>query len=243
LTWIKTGVRILVRMVREKANFLRHVPPTAMTGTRVAREASMAGMAGNRSAPPVSPERRRILSMGIGALASGLVPIPSRAQTVPPPGLDVPYDPSPPDVVERMLALAAVTRDDLLYDLGCGDGRIVIAAARLYGARGVGIDLDPQRVNEARVNAQRAGVDSRVMFRVGDLYTADFSDATVVTLFLWPHVNRKLRPILWRQLKPGTRVVSHLWDMGPEWVPDRSETVRDRKIHLWTITDAQKKST
>lgn len=199
-------------------------------------------MAGNRIAGPVSPVRRRVLSAGIAALAAGLVHVPCRAQIVPPPGLDVPYDPSPPDVVDRMLALAAVTRDDLLYDLGCGDGRIVIAAAQKYGARGVGIDLDPRRVEEARGNAKGAGVDSRVTFRVGDMYTSDFSDATVVTLFLWPHVNRKLRPILWRQLKAGTRVVSHLWDMGPEWVPDRSETVRDRKIHLWTITDAHKRA-
>ncbi|WP_420473506.1 class I SAM-dependent methyltransferase [Noviherbaspirillum sp. ST9] len=170
------------------------------------------------------------------------MPVPCRAQQMAPFGLDVPYDPSPPEVVDRMLSLAAVSRNDLLYDLGCGDGRIVIAAAQKYGARGIGIDLDPRRVEEAWANAKRARVDERVVFRVGDLYTADFSDATVVTLFLWPHVNRKLRPILWRQLKIGTRVVSHLWDMGPEWPPERSETVRDRKIHLWTITDAQKRS-
>lgn len=198
-------------------------------------------MAGDRIAGVVSPVRRRVLSAGIAALAAGLVQPPSIAQRVPAPGLDVPYDPSPPDVVDRMLLLAAVSQDDLLYDLGCGDGRIVIAAAQKFGARGVGIDLDPRRVDEARTNAERADVAGRVTFRVGDLYTADFSDATVVTLFLWPHVNRKLRPILWRQLKVGTRVVSHLWDMGPEWPPDRSETVGDRKIHLWTITDAQKR--
>lgn len=203
---------------------------------------SMEGrMAGDRIAGLVSPVRRRVLSAGIATLVAGVVDVPSFAQRVPAPGLDVPYDPSPPDVVERMLLLAAVRQDDLLYDLGCGDGRIVIAAAQKFGARGVGIDLDPRRVDEARSNAERAGVVSRVTFRVGDMYTADFSDATVVTLFLWPHVNRKLRPILWRQLKVGTRVVSHLWDMGPEWVPDRSETVRDRKIHLWTITHAQKR--
>ncbi|HYC41984.1 MAG TPA: class I SAM-dependent methyltransferase [Noviherbaspirillum sp.] len=198
-------------------------------------------MAGDCNALLASPTRRRILSLGAAALAAGLAHVPCRAQAMAPFGLDVPYDPSPPDVVERMLALAAVGRDDLLYDLGSGDGRIVITAAQKYGVRGVGIDLDPRRVEEAKANAKRAGVEGRVTFRVGDMYTADFSDATVVTLFLWPHVNRKLRPILWRQLKVGTRVVSHLWDMGPEWPPERSETVRDRKIHLWTITDAQKR--
>lgn len=199
-------------------------------------------MVDNQFAVPASSKRRRILSIGAATLASAFLHIPSRAQQMAPFGLDVPYDPSPPDVVDRMLALASVNRNDLLYDLGCGDGRIVIAAARKFGARGVGIDLDPRRVEEAIANAKRSGVEGRVAFRVGDLYTADFSDATVVTLFLWPHVNRKLRPILWRQLKVGTRVVSHLWDMGPEWPPERSETVRDRKIHLWTITDAQKRS-
>ena len=182
--------------------------------------------------------RRRMLSFGIAALASGMLPL---AAAQPPRRLDVPYEPSPADVVERMLEMAGVNRNDLLYDLGCGDGRIVIAAATVYGARGVGIDLDPQRIEEAKANALRAGVQERVQFRQGDLYTADFSDATVVTLFLWPHVNRKLRPILWRQLKPGTRVTSHVWDMGPEWPPERTETVRDRKIHLWTVTAAQKR--
>ena len=186
-------------------------------------------------------ERRRFLSIGLAALAGGLAGWPLHAQNLPSRKLDVPYDPSPADVVEKMLEMARVGKGDLLYDLGCGDGRIVIMAAQRYGARGVGIDLDPQRIEDAWANAKRAGVQDRVQFIVGDLYTANFADATVVTLFLWPHVNRKLRPILWRQLRPGTRVVSHIWDMGPEWPPERTETVRDRKIHLWTITEAQKK--
>lgn len=184
--------------------------------------------------------RRQWLALGMAALLAR-AGLPAFAQTVPPPGLDVPYEPSPPEVVEKMLDMARVGKDDLVYDLGCGDGRIVIMAARRYGARGVGIDLDPRRIEEARANARRAGVEDRVRFVVGDLYTASFEDATVVTLFLWPHVNRKLRPILWRQLKPGARVVSHLWDMGPEWLPERTETVRDRKVYLWTITEAQKR--
>ena len=186
-------------------------------------------------------ERRRFLSIGLAALAGSLAGWPLHAQNLPSRKLDVPYDPSPTDVVEKMLEMARVGKGDLLYDLGCGDGRIVVMAAQRYGARGVGIDLDPQRIEDAWANAKRAGVQDRVQFLVGDLYTANFADATVVTLFLWPHVNRKLRPILWRQLRPGTRVVSHIWDMGPEWPPERTEIVRDRKIHLWTITDAQKK--
>ena len=198
-------------------------------------------MVEERDAAPASYARRRMLSLGIAALATGLVHMPGAVQAPPPRRLDVPYDPSPPEVVEGMLELAAVNRNDLLYDLGCGDGRIVITAARKHGARGVGIDIDPQRVAEAKANAKRAGVEDRVTFLVGDLYTSDFSDATVVTLFLWPHVNRKLRPILWRQLKVGTRVVSHFWDMGEEWPPERTVTVRDRKVYLWTITEAQKR--
>lgn len=198
-------------------------------------------MVNDQGRKPVSPDRRQFMSRCIAAAAAGLLPLAARSQSTPPRGLDVPYEPSPPEVVERMLEMAKVTSRDLLFDLGCGDGRIVIAAARRHGARGVGIDMDPQRIVEANANARRAGVEDLVRFRVGDLYTEDFSDATVVTLFLWPHVNRKLRPILWRQLKPGTRVVSHLWDMGAEWPPERTETVLDRKIHLWTVTETQKK--
>ena len=184
--------------------------------------------------------RRRFLTLGVAALTGSVAPWPAFAQNLPSRKLDVPYEPSPSDVVEKMLDMAKVGRDDLVYDLGCGDGRIVVTAAQKYGARAVGIDLDPLRIEEAKANARRAGVEGRVQFRVGDLYASDFSDATVVTLFLWPHVNRKLRPILWRQLKVGTRVVSHIWDMA-DWIPERTETVRDRKIHLWTITDAQKR--
>lgn len=184
--------------------------------------------------------RRRILALGIAGIA-GLAGLPGIAQDVRPRQLDVPYDPSPQHVVDKMLELAKVNKDDLLYDLGSGDGRIVITAAQKYGARGVGIDLDAQRIAEAWANAKRAGVEDRVNFLVGDLYTSNFSDATVVTLFLWPHVNRKLRPILWRQLSVGTRVVSHMWDMGEEWPPEKTVQSLDRKIHYWTITEAQKK--
>lgn len=186
--------------------------------------------------------RRRLLALCVAGIAGGLTRFPSLAQTFPARQLDVPYEPSPQYVVDKMLELAGVTRNDLLYDLGCGDGRIVITAALKYGASGVGIDLDPQRVAEANANAKKAGVETRVKFMVGDLYAAHFEDATVVTLFLWPHINRKLRPILWRQLKPGTRVVSHLWDMGPEWPPEKTASIQGRKIYYWTITEAQKRA-
>lgn len=162
------------------------------------------------------------------------------AQFVPPRGLDVPYEPSPQAVVETMLQLANVGSNDLLYDLGSGDGRIVITAARTRGANGVGIDLDPKRIAEAEGNARAAGVQDKVQFRLGNLYDSDFSKADVVTLFLWPQVNRKLRPHLWRQLKPGTRVVSYIWDMGEDWPPDKTASINGKPVYLWVVTDAVK---
>jgi SAM-dependent methyltransferase len=147
---------------------------------------------------------------------------------------DVPFQPSPRQVVKQMLALADVRKDDVVYDLGCGDGRILIAAAQLYGARGVGIDIDPQRIKESLRNARVERVEDRVTFRNQDLFQADISEATVVTLFLWPDVNLKLRPKLLRELKPGTRVVSYYWNMG-DWTPDKQITVDGHPIYLWTI--------
>lgn len=185
--------------------------------------------------------RRRLLTFGLAGIVASLPGLSSRAETRPARRLDVPYEPSPQHVVEKMLELAKVNENDLLYDLGCGDGRIVITAAQKYGAHGVGIDLDPQRIAEAKANAEKGGVQDKVKFIVGDLYATDFSDATVVTLFLWPDVNRKLRPILWQRLKTGTRVVSHLWDMGPEWPPEKTESIENRKIYYWTVTEEQKK--
>lgn len=153
---------------------------------------------------------------------------------------DVPYVPTPQEVVNRMLDLAKVGKNDVLYDLGCGDGRIVITAAKERGARGVGIDLNPQRISEAKANAERAGVNGKVKFIEGDLFTADFSDASVVTLYLLPDVNRALRPQLWKQLKVGTRVVSHDFDMGEEWPPEKIERVAGKTLYVWTITAANK---
>jgi len=156
------------------------------------------------------------------------------AQDAPRRAPDVHWEPSPPEVVTAMLRLAEVGEDDIVYDLGCGDGRIVIAAARDFGARGVGIDIDPRRIADSNENARGAGVQERVEFREDDLFEADFHDATVVTLFLWPSLNLKLQPILMRQLKPGTRVVSYIHNMG-EWAPEKETTVNGRRIYLWTI--------
>jgi SAM-dependent methyltransferase len=153
----------------------------------------------------------------------------------------VPYVPTPTAVVDKMLEMARVGKDDVVYDLGCGDGRIVIAAARKHGARGVGIDLDPARIQEANENLAAANLRGRVRFIEADLFKSDFSEATVVALYLLPEVNAALRPQLWRQLKPGTRVVSHAYDMGPAWPPERIEVVDDRPIFFWTIRQQHKK--
>jgi precorrin-6B methylase 2 len=126
----------------------------------------------------------------------------------------------------------------VLVDLGCGDGRIAISAAR-RGARATGIDLNPLRIAEARNNASRAGVETRVTFREGDLYEAEVGPATVVTLYLLPNVNLRLRPRLWQQLRPGTRVVSHAFDMGPDWPAERTLDIDDRTIYFWTIGAAR----
>ncbi len=149
--------------------------------------------------------------------------------------LDVPYEPSSEEVVRAMLEIAQVGKDDLVYDLGCGDGRIVIAAAQKAGARGVGVDLDPERVKESLENARKAKVTDRVQFFQQDLFQTDIGKATVVMLYLWPEVNLKLRPKLLRELKPGTRVVSHSHTMG-NWEPDRSITTPDgHRVYFWVI--------
>lgn len=185
-------------------------------------------------------ERRRTLLLSAAA-GAGLALAPARlAWGQDAPKLDVPFVPTPQEVVDRMLDLAKVGKMDTLYDLGCGDGRIVVTAARQFGARGIGIDLNPERIAEARANARKAGVDKRVAFRVANLFQTDLSPASVVSLYLLPDVNVKLRPRLWSQLKPGSRVVSHAFDMGPEWPPEQTEQVDGRTIYLWTITAAHK---
>ena len=152
--------------------------------------------------------------------------------------LDVIFVPTDLEVVRAMLTLAGVRRDDVVYDLGCGDGRIVITAAKEFGARGVGVDLDARLVDEARRHADRAGVGDRVAFRVEDLFATDLRGATVVTLFLSPELNARLRPKLMGELRPGARIVSHRFGIG-DWAPERSVivTVRESRNHvfLWTV--------
>jgi ribosomal protein L11 methylase PrmA len=151
-------------------------------------------------------------------------------------GQDVVYVPTQQAVVDAMLKLADVKKSDIVYDLGCGDGRLVITAAKTYGTKGKGIDIDPQRIKEANENAQNAAVTDKVEFVLGNLFEADVSEASVVTLYLLESLNLKLRPKLLEQLKPGSRVVSNTFSMG-DWVPDKVESVEGYTIYLWTIQE------
>jgi ribosomal protein L11 methylase PrmA len=152
---------------------------------------------------------------------------------------DVIFVPTPQEVVEDMLRLANVRKGDVLYDLGSGDGRIPITAARLYGVRGVGIDIDPERIREAQDSARKHGVASLVQFRQEDLFKADFREATVVTLYLLPDLNLKLRPRLLADLKPGTRIVSHQFDMG-DWKPAKKLESNGRTVYFWVVPEPGK---
>lgn len=147
---------------------------------------------------------------------------------------DVPYVPTPEEVVQEMLRIADVNKRDLLYDLGCGDGRIVITAARERGSRGVGVDIDPRRIRESRSNAEEAGVTDRVRFYEGDLFEVDFGEASVVTLYLLPDVNLRLRPKILEKLSPGSRVVSHNYDMD-DWTPDDTSSIGSHQIYFWIV--------
>ena len=187
--------------------------------------------------------RRLTLTAVVLACCVLSLALPRAAQTPAPaqtPSSLAPYVPTPQDVVDRMLALAGVTADDVVYDLGCGDGRIVITAARKFGARGVGVDIDPDRIKESEANAKAAGVESRVSFRMQDAMTVDVSPATVVTLYLLSSSNAKLRPMLTKQLKPGARIVSHAFSMG-DWTPEKTDVFTDaggtqRTLYRW-VTD------
>jgi SAM-dependent methyltransferase len=151
---------------------------------------------------------------------------------------DVPYEPSPEHVVTEIIRLARLVQGDVVYDLGCGDGRIVIAAVTIPGVRGVCVDIDPERIAESRENARRAKVEDRITFLTQDLFQTNIGDATVVTLFLWPKVNLKLRPKLLAELASGSRVISYMHDMG-DWTPDETVPVhsgkRDTAVYLWRI--------
>jgi len=150
--------------------------------------------------------------------------------------INTPYVTSPPQIVDAMLELAGVKNNDVVYDLGCGDGRIVISAAKKYGAHGVGIDINADRIEEARENAHAAGVAGQVVFETKDLFENDIHDATVVALYLLPEVNMRLRPLLLSELRPGTRVVTHSFAMG-DWAPDKEIVVDGDHIYLWTIPE------
>jgi SAM-dependent methyltransferase len=150
------------------------------------------------------------------------------------PKLDVPYEPTSYEIAKEMLRMADVQKNDLVYDLGCGDGRIVIMAVKEKGARGVGVDLDPQRIKESVANAKKAGVTDKIRFFRQDLFKTDFKDATVMMLYLWPEVNLRLRPKLLADLKPGTRVVSHSHTMG-DWEPDATSVVSTHNLYFWVI--------
>jgi SAM-dependent methyltransferase len=181
------------------------------------------------------PGSSLILAMLFAAAAGAQTPQPRRAP-------DVPYVPTTEEAVQAMLKLADVKKTDIVYDLGCGDGRIVIAAAKTYGAHGVGIDINPVRIAEAKENAKTAGVEGLVRFEENDLFKADIHEASVVTLFLLSSVNLQLRPKLLQDLKPGTRIVSNTFDMG-DWKAEKEVTVGSqdddaflsRHLFLWTV--------
>lgn len=204
---------------------------------------------------PQNPARRRVVLAAMSAGAWSLLSRPdgAQAQTLPPadkapetPAVaeEVPYVQTPPLLVRRMLQLAEVTRRDLLWDLGSGDGRIVIAAAKDFGARGVGYEIDPALIRESRERAKKAGVSARTQFVEKDLFALAFAEPSVVTLYLLPEFNLKLRPLLLAQMRPGSRVVSHEWDMG-DWRPDETllfpspekahGTNKQHTVMLWLI--------
>jgi ribosomal protein L11 methylase PrmA len=180
--------------------------------------------------------RNRLLALAITVVAAGLPGATSAfAQAAAPARRpDVIFVPTPEAVVEAMLQVANVTKADTVYDLGCGDGRIPVTAARKYGARGVCFDIDPQRIKEANENVAKNNVGSLVRVVEGDLFEQDLSGASVVTLYLLPSLNVKLMPKLMKELKPGTRIVSHAFDMG-DWKPEKELDVDGRKVYYWTI--------
>jgi len=179
----------------------------------------------------------RILAVLIATLVASVPSVWAQAaatQEAPTRRPDVIFVPTPEEVVEAMLQVANVTKNDVIYDLGCGDGRIPVTAAKKYGARGVCVDIDPQRIKEANENVAKNNVGSQVKVVQGDLFEQDLSPASVVTLYLLPSLNVKLLPKLKKELKPGTRIVSHAFDMG-EWKPEKEMDVNGRKVYFWTI--------
>ena len=174
-------------------------------------------------------------ALGLAAFGAA-APLPARAQE--PPKLDVPFVATPQETVDRMLSMAKVGPNDYLIDLGSGDGRIPIAAAKKFGTKAMGVDLNPVRIAESNANAKEAGVTDKVEFKQGDLFQQDISKASVLTMYLLPDINLKLRPKIWSDLKPGTRIVSHAFSMG-DWTPDATTTAPDGRntVYLWIVPD------
>ena len=175
------------------------------------------------------PSRRTLFGI-LCVLVLGALPLAAQWEE----GYDVPFVPTPQEVVEGMLKLANVKPGDVVYDLGCGDGRIVVTAAQKFGARGVGVDINPERIRESNENAKNAGVTDRVKFIEKSFFDADIKEATVVTLYLLSDINLRLKPKLLKELKPGSRIVSHSFDMG-DWKPDKEIEVNHRKVYLWIV--------
>lgn len=149
--------------------------------------------------------------------------------------LDVPYVPTPDEIVTEMVRMAEIGENDIVYDLGCGDGRIVITACKRTGARGVGVDIDPERISECRDNAKKAGIEGKVTFLQEDLFKVDFSEATVLALYLLPEINVKLRPRILNEMKPGSRIISHNYSMG-DWLPDTARHLDARhSVYFWVV--------
>ena len=206
------------------------------TGCRQDPPTSANTLVAGASSGPVAPVLQPAVSGGASSTGDDNIFMIAVENT--PPGErtpDVVYVPTPPKVVNAMLKAANVGPDDVLYDLGSGDGRIPIAAAQRWGTRGVGVDIDPRRIGEARSNAERARVTDKVTFIEGDLFETDLSDATVITLYLLPALNLRLRPTL-LELEPGTRIVSHAFDMG-DWEPERTFQVDGATVRLWTVPE------
>jgi predicted O-methyltransferase YrrM len=176
----------------------------------------------------------RTLVLSVGLVAALIAPAAAQQAPAPLRSPDVIFVPTPQEVVEAMLKLAKVGANDVVYDLGSGDGRIPITAAKMFGARGVGIDIDPQRIREATENLKQAGVGDKVRFLNQDLFTTNIGEASVVTLYLLPSLNLKLLPKLNAELKPGTRVVSHAFDMG-DIKPQQTINVNGRTVYMWTV--------
>jgi SAM-dependent methyltransferase len=189
--------------------------------------------ASQTASPAIAPQASRPAATAATSSATAQAPAATR-QAPPLREPDVIYVPTPQNVVEAMLKLANVTSSDVVYDLGSGDGRIPITAAEKYGARGVGIDINPERIKEANANLAKSKAGDKVRFLNQDLFETDLSPASVITLYLLPSLNQKLIPKL-KQLKPGTRIVSHSFDMGTEWPPEKTEDVQGRMIYYWTI--------